>query len=164
MKSQFEAFAHYNRWANQRLYETAAALSEAQLTQDRGAFFGSVFGTLNHILTADRIWLHRITKTGPNPASLDERQCDDFAELRAVRDIEDQRFLQAVEDLDDRRLAEMLVYRNMRGERQEQPFGQVLSHIFNHQTHHRGQAHTLLTQAGLSVPPLDFIYFLRGWL
>lgn len=159
-KPHFETLARYNRWANRRLYGTAAALTDAQFGEDRGAFFGSVCGTLNHILVADRIWLERIEGTGPKPSALDEILHDRLDELRAAREAEDERLLQVVTAQPEERFETVFAYRNTKGTPFELPFAAVLTHVFNHQTHHRGQAHGLLSQFGLTVPAIDFVYFL----
>ena len=159
-KPHFETLARYNRWANRRLYEVAAQLSDAQFRENRGAFFGSLRGTLNHILVADRVWLERIEGTGPKPSSLDEILYDDFAGLRAAREAEDERILRVVTATPAERFESALSYRSMAGTPHELPLAQILTHVFNHQTHHRGQAHTLLGQFGLATPVLDFVYFL----
>lgn len=159
-KPHFDALARYNRWANRRLYDAAAQLSDAQFREDRGAFFRSVHGTLNHILVADRVWLERIEGAGPKPSALDEILHDDFADLRAAREAEDERILRVLAATPDERFESVLSYRSMAGTPHELPFAQVLTHIFNHQTHHRGQAHGLLSQFGLEAPSIDFVYFL----
>ncbi|WP_434615258.1 DinB family protein [Azospirillum sp. B2RO_4] len=159
-KPHFETLARYNRWANRRLYDAAAQLSDAQFREDRGAFFRSMCGTLNHILVADRVWLERIEGGGPKPSSLDEILHDDFASLRAAREAEDERILRVVAATPAERFESVLSYRSMAGTPYEMPFAQILTHVFNHQTHHRGQAHTLLGQFGLTTPVLDFVYFL----
>jgi len=161
MKQHFATFARYNAWANRRLYEAVAGLSDAQYREDRGAFFRSVHGTLNHILLGDRAWLTRITGDGTPPTRLDQILYDDFASLRAARTAEDERIERVIAGLDSTRLAGTLTYRNMRGEQLEQPLAQVLAHVFNHQTHHRGQAHALVTQLAGAAPELDLIFFLR---
>ncbi len=161
MKTHFLTFARYNRWANRRLYAAAAELTDAQYREDRGAFFGSLRGTLNHLLVGDRVWFNRFTGEGVNPPSLDTILHDGFEELRAAREAEDGRMIGFVESLDETRLDKPFAYRSMDGTPVELPFGLLLAHAFNHQTHHRGQAHTLLTQFGCSVPALDLVYFLR---
>ena len=88
MHAHFQLFARYNAWANSRLYAAAAALTDAQYRADRGAFFKSVHGTLNHLLATDRIWFQRITgnaATGPVPDRLDAILCDDLTALHAAR-------------------------------------------------------------------------------
>ena len=160
MKAHFERLAQYNRWANRRLYAAAVELSDAQYREDRGAFFKSMRGTLNHILVADRVWLGRIEGSGPMPSSLDEILCDGFEELRAAREAEDERIIRVVRAQDEARFDGTLAYRSMAGTSHELPFAQILTHIFNHQTHHRGQAHTLLSQFGFDAPSIDFVYYL----
>ncbi|PWC54530.1 DinB family protein [Azospirillum sp. TSO22-1] len=161
MKPHFVTFAHYNRWANRRLYAVAAELTDAQYREDRGAFFGSLRGTLNHLLVGDRVWFNRFTGEGVNPPSLDAILHDRFDALRTAREAEDERILAFANCLDESLLDQPFSYRSMDGSPVERPLGQLLAHVFNHQTHHRGQAHTLLTQFGLAVPALDLIYFLR---
>ena len=91
MYAHFKRLAGYNRWANERLYDCAAALTDADRKQDRGALFGSIHNTLNHILVGDRIWMNRFTGHGPMPARLDEVPYVDFDALRAARGAEDER-------------------------------------------------------------------------
>lgn len=161
-QAHFAVFADYNAWANARLYAAAAALPAA--AQDRpqpAAFFGSLLGTLSHILVADRMWMSRFLGE-PSPYSrLDERPCADLAALAAERQAEDRRILDYVGGLDDATLAGELVYRTVAGQSQRNPLWHSLAHFFNHQTHHRGQAHALLSAAGSEPPPLDLIYCLR---
>jgi len=161
MKPHFLTFARYNRWANRRLYAAVAELDDAQYREDRGAFFGSLRGTLNHLLVGDRVWFNRFTGEGAMPASLDAILHDGFAELRAAREAEDERIIGFVTNMDETRLDRPFAYRSMDGTPMELPLASLLAHVFNHQTHHRGQAHTLLTQFGRKAPPLDLVYFLR---
>jgi uncharacterized damage-inducible protein DinB len=128
MKAHFDTFAQYNAWANRRLYDAAADLSDADYRADRGAFFKSMHGTLNHLLVTDRIWMQRITGQGDAPDRLDAILFDDLVAT-----------------------PEMF----------EQPLAPALAHLFNHQTHHRGQAHMILTSLGRKAPELDLLYFQR---
>jgi uncharacterized damage-inducible protein DinB len=161
MRQHFVTFARYNRWANRRLYDAVGELPDADYRREMGAFFGSLRGTLNHVLVADRMWLQRITGEGTAPARLDEILHDDLASLREARAAEDERIIRFVDGLDEERLAGRFRYRNVKGQAFEQQLAPVLAHFFNDQTHHRGQAHTLLTQLGREVLELDLIYFLR---
>jgi len=99
MKPMFEMLAGYNDWANRRLYDAAAGLADADYRADHSAFFGSVHGTLNHLLVGDRVWMHRFTGEGPSPTRLDEVLYDDFAGLRAAREAEDARIMAYVASL-----------------------------------------------------------------
>ncbi len=164
LKSQFTMFARYNAWANQRLYAAAAALSDAAYRANGGAFFGSVHGTLNHILVGDRIWMRRFTGEGPTYTDLDAVPCGDLATLRTEREAEDARISAWVDGLDDERLAGTLSYRTIVNPQEiTQPLAPALAHFFNHQTHHRGQVHALLTGIGgrAAAPSLDMIIFQR---
>ena len=163
MQAYFRTLAAYNAWANARLYDAVAQVSAADFRADRGAFFGSLCGTLNHLLVGDRIWMKRITGEGDAPDRLDVILHDDFAGLRTARESEDRRIIAMVDGLDAARLSGTLAFRNMRGQDMAQPMTAVLAHVFNHQTHHRGQAHTLLSQIGLAPPQLDLLYFLPDW-
>ena len=164
MQTHFTMFAAYNRWANTRLYEAAAKLSDADYRADRGAFFGSLHGTLNHLLVTDRIWMHRFTGAGPLPTRLDEILLDDLGALTQARRAEDARIIAYVEGLDEATLAGTFSYRTITNPTDiTQKLAPALAHFFNHQTHHRGQAHALLTIAGgkNAAPSLDLIYFQR---
>src|SRR6202163_2726132 len=105
LSAHYQMLGHYNAWANARLYDAAARLTSEQYRADRGAFFGSVHGTLNHLLATDRIWMQRFTGEGDAPNRLDAILFEAFDELRAARDAEDRRLVDFVEGLDDRRIA-----------------------------------------------------------
>ncbi|MDJ0949655.1 MAG: DinB family protein [Alphaproteobacteria bacterium] len=155
-------FAAYNRWANERLYQACAQLDDDTYKAPRQAFFGSIHGTLNHILVGDRIWLGRISGTGaPGIERLDQVLYDDLTSLRAARAEEDARISEVVDKVDAAALDRLLVYTNMAGDPFETPLGLVFAHMFNHQTHHRGQVHDMLSQTTVPPPPLDLLYHLR---
>lgn len=169
MRPHFALLASYNRWMNERLYAAAGTLPAAELARERGAFFGSILGTLNHLVVADTIWLQRFARLPgrhpaldpvralPAPAALDAVPFPDFAELGAHR----RRLDAIVEDwigaLDEADLRRSLDYANTRGHRFRRELGALLAHFFNHQTHHRGQATTLLSQAGVDVGVTDLL-------
>ena len=159
--SYFHRFGRYNAWANRRLYEACAALSPADYRALRPSFFGSIHATLNHILVGDRVWMGRFDGVPSGIERLDQILYDAFADLRAAREAEDARILGFVSGLGDDAIAAMLRYRNMAGEPQETPLAWTLAHFFNHQTHHRGQVHGMLSGTPVAPPPLDLIYFLR---
>jgi len=162
MKSRYTMFAGYNRWANARLYAAAAALPDADYRADRGAFFKSVHGTLNHLLVADRIWLKRFTGTGEAPARLDTILFEDLAALQAAREAEDARIIAWTESLTDEQLRATFRYQPITNPRViEQQLAPALDHFFNHQTHHRGQVHCLLTAITGTAPSLDLIAYQR---
>ena len=157
----FRTLAAYNRWSNVRLYDACAGLGDAARKQDRGAYFGSIHNTLNHILVGDRAWLDRVEGIDTGPVTLDAVLFDNFDALRQARAAEDDRIDRVLMGLDETRMAGDLSYRNVAGESHRTPLRLVLTHLFNHQTHHRGQVHGMLSQAGASPPELDLIYYVR---
>ena len=162
LKQHFMMFAAYNAWANQRVYEAASGLKKEEFARDVGAFFKSMRGTLNHILVADKIWMKRFTGEGDAPAALDTILYIDFAKLRVAREIEDKRLVDWIGSLSEKALAGRFTYMTVTDMRTvSQRLSPALSHFFNHQTHHRGQAHTILTTLGRPSLQLDLIYFQR---
>jgi uncharacterized damage-inducible protein DinB len=162
MKEHYAMFAGYNAWANRRVYDAAAALPDAQYREDRGAFFKSMHGTLNHLLATDRIWMQRFTGEGEAPDRLDAILFDSFADLRQAREAEDARITAYVDGLDEERLSGVIRYRRVSTpEPQVQALAPALAHWFNHQTHHRGQAHAILTGLTGRGPELDLLYYQR---
>ncbi|MDO8876927.1 MAG: DinB family protein [Pseudolabrys sp.] len=164
MKSRYRMFAGYNTWCNERLYDATALVSDTDYRADRGAFFKSLHGTLNHILVADRIWMKRFTGAGELPPSLDAILYDDFAALRAARRSQDVLINRYIDNLDDRMLTGTITYKTVvKPQTIEQPLAPALDHFFNHQTHHRGQAHALLTSiiGNADTPSFDLIVYQR---
>jgi uncharacterized damage-inducible protein DinB len=162
--ARYSMFAGYNAWANERIYNAAEKLSAEEYRADRGAFFKSMHGTLNHLLCADRIWMKRFTGQGDAPDRLDAILHETFAPLRAARDREDARISAYVEQLTEDELVSTFSFMTITNPKQvTQPLAPALDHFFNHQTHHRGQAHAVLT--GLRgrdfAPSLDLILYQR---
>lgn len=158
----YRDLAGYNAWSNARLYDAAAALPEADYRADLGAFFGSLHRTLNHVLVGDTIWMARLAGDASPPPALDAVLHEDRADLRAARDAMDARIAAFVEGLDEAALAARFTYRTISNPAEiSQPLGPVLDHVFNHQTHHRGQAHALLTRLTGTAPSLDLILYQR---
>ncbi|OAP40568.1 diguanylate cyclase [Sinorhizobium glycinis] len=163
MLDHYRMFADYNRWANRLLYAAAAELSEAEYREDKGAFFGPLHATFNHILAADRIWMKRFTGQGEAPTRLDAILHEDLTALTAARMAEDERIIAWVDSLDEERLNAHFTYSplTMPG-KITQRVAPTLAHFFNHQTHHRGQAHATLTALGRPSLTLDLAFFLRA--
>ena len=160
--AHYRMFGRYNAWANSRLYNATARLSAEQYRADRGAFFKSVHGTLNHLLVTDRIWMQRFTGEGDAPNRLDAILFESFDDLRAARVAEDRRIVDFVDRLDDGRIAGTIKYRRVSSpEEFEQQLAPALAHWFNHQTHHRGHVHALLTGLVGEAPELDLLIFQR---
>lgn len=169
LQKQFTRLAHYNHWMNERLYALAAQISDEERKRDRGAFFKSIHGTLNHILLGDRVWLARFANSGhafaalkdhvlsPGIATLSDELYSDFTTLTHERDKTDLVIDAWMAELDDAILDSTLRYKRLNGEANEQPFWLVLTHFFNHQTHHRGQVTTLFMQSGRDPGVTDLI-------
>jgi uncharacterized damage-inducible protein DinB len=170
--SHFAQLAAYNQWMNRKLYDAAAALPAERLHEDRGAFFGSIFGTLNHLVIADLIWLKRIAAGFPGfaslrcldglprPASLDQHLCATLPELDALRAGLDAAIVAFCAEALPSQLEAPFEYTSMKGVTSRKLLGDVLLHVFNHQTHHRGQATTLFSQLGADVGPTDLLLLL----
>lgn len=160
--------ASYNASMNRKLYAAAATLPKDALAADRGAFFCSVLGTLNHIVAGDIIWLRRFMAHPSGFASLEALNdiaaptslahvfSDDLGSLRELRVRLDAIIEALAAGLSNSDLAQPLSYRNSRGECRKN-FGNLLLHVFNHQTHHRGQASTLLSQSGVDIGVTDLL-------
>ncbi len=153
--------ARYNGWQNRQLRKLCEGLSLEDLTRDRGAFFGSIFGTLNHVLWADQMWLARLTKTElpPTPEDNGVTWQPTFAAWSAERFRVDGRLLLWAEKLSSIDLRGPLTwYSGIKKADVSRPIAQCVVHLFNHQTHHRGQVHAMLTAAGLEAPVSDVAF------
>ncbi|MDX2018589.1 MAG: DinB family protein, partial [Deltaproteobacteria bacterium] len=161
------ASARYNHWMNEKLYAVAATLSDEARKRDCGAFFKSIHGTLNHLLLADRVWLSRFKGMqapeglmAPGIVSLDQQLYTDFEDLRRERALTDHELSAWIATLTQDRLAASLIYIR-HGQKQESPLWWAVAHLFNHQTHHRGQITTLLYQQGCDPGVTDLFAMLR---
>lgn len=162
MLDHYRMFAAYNAWANRQIYDEVGKLDDDAYRRNLGAFFGSLHATLNHLLAADRIWLRRFTGTGDAPGSLDTILHEDFAGLWAARQAEDARLAAFIDSLTEERIRADFTYSPISNPAIiTHPLGPALTHVFNHQTHHRGQCHGMLTAAGGPSLTLDLIYFVR---
>jgi len=170
LRENYRFLARYNRWMNDKLVAAASQLTPQQRSADRGAFFGSVHGTLNHLLWGDRLWLARFADQGVPFASLSpallhlpagashgtivHAQWDELVTARAALDAVIEAWCQEMPaDFPSRTMR----YANTRGVQRAHPMWQALTHFFNHQTHHRGQLTTLLMQAGVDPGVTDLI-------
>ena len=153
-------FARYNRWQNQSIFSAAATLPDGTRKRNMGAFFKSMHATLNHVLVADYLWLSRLDGEPCAVRSLDEELYGDLDELRKQRAFTDDRLDRVVAKLTNEALLGTLTYRRMSGGGDEvtTPLAQVFMHLFNHQTHHRGQVTTLLMQCGVDVGRTDLAW------
>ncbi|MDF5734473.1 MULTISPECIES: DinB family protein [unclassified Nostoc] len=151
----FQMLSRYNSLANRRLYDVCSLVSDVELKQTRPAFFKSIYGTLNHIMIGDRIWMGRFTGEEMSSQGLDGILYDEFEELCAARVLEDERITAFIEELDDDFLKGIITYKNNQGKIYRDSVNLLLAHFFNHQTHHRGQIHDMLTQTEIAPPSLD---------
>lgn len=166
---QFKLFSEYNQLMNQRLYEAVARLPDRKIKEDKGVFFKSLLGTLNHILVGDVIWLNRFSVNPAckdvlqyfsdieKPKSLGSLIFVDFNELKAERLKVDKLIIEWIESLSKKDLDSKIIYKNMNGDSFEKDFSSLISHLFLHQVHHRGQATTLLSQLGVDFGETDLI-------
>lgn len=165
----FILLARYNQLMNQRQYAASATLSQNQLCEDKGAFFRSVLGTLNHIMVGDIIWLKRFAEHPSSreplsyirdiekPAKLSSVLFTDLDRLKAEREKIDEIILGWVTALKHDDITECMSYTNMAGNIFNKPYASLIHHLFLHQVHHRGQVTTLLSQYGVDFGETDII-------
>jgi uncharacterized damage-inducible protein DinB len=153
------AMAAYNRWQNENLYGAADQLSDAARKEPRGAFFGSIHATLNHLLWGDQTWMCRLAGTPKAKApSIPESvgMYESWDDLKRERAAFDGVIIDWAERLDPAWLAgDLTWFSGAMGREASKPKWLLVTHMFNHQTHHRGQVHCLLTQAGIRPGPTD---------
>jgi uncharacterized damage-inducible protein DinB len=169
LADHFRLLAAYNAAMNEKAYAAAASLPPEALHAERGAFFGSIFGTLHHIAVADRIWLRRFAAHParfaalepilalPAVTSLDTVLATEFADLQSQRTALDAIITAFAAQLKADDLAHVLHHSNSKGQQFDRLFASLILHFFNHQTHHRGQASTLLLQAGVDIGVTDLL-------
>ena len=153
----YRLMARYNRWMNERLYNAAAGMPDAERKRDRGAFFKSIHGTLNHILAADHLWMGRFERAPYDWPGFGHELHADFADLHRARAAMDERITSFFATLTPNWITEPFEYARLSGVRVTVDGFTVLTHFFNHQTHHRGQATTLLMQAGIDPGDTDIV-------
>ena len=160
----YSLMADYNVWMNRKVYGAAAGLPDEARKRDLGAFFKSLHGTLNHILFADLLFLARFTGSAGPEGDFGSELHGDFGTLRAEREATDKRILDWIAGLDRAGLGETLTFTSMvDGVTRSLPRWAMVTQMFNHQTHHRGQATTLIKQLGVDpgvtdIPWLPALY------
>lgn len=169
MLDHIQRMASYNRFMNDKLLDAASQLPAETLLANKGAFFGSILGTLNHVLVGDLLWLHRFKQHSagyavleglaafPAPTALDQQLYNNLTDFTAARQQLDSLILSWATQITQGDLQRPLEYRRVNGEVNKRSFSGLLMHFFNHQTHHRGQATTLFSQAGIDVGPTDLL-------
>ena len=171
--SQLVLMSEYNRLMNQRQYTAVAKLPKHEIYRDKGAFFKSIWGTLNHIVVGDIIWLKRFSANASSresldylsrfeqPDSLDVLLFKDYEELSVERARIDELIINWVQQLSEEDLNECISYTNMAGRVFSKPYIGLIHHLFLHQVHHRGQVTTLLSQCGLDFGETDLVEMIQ---
>ena len=162
--------ADYNQWMNQKIYEAISAISPETLHADKGAFFGSIFASLNHICVGDTLWLKRFSPALKTyqayqpiaslamPDSLDVFLANNFNDLKNRRVLLDEALLALADVLTEETLLAPICYQNSKGVMENKTLFNLLMHLFNHQTHHRGQITTLLSQISIDIGITDLVF------
>jgi uncharacterized damage-inducible protein DinB len=163
--------ANYNARMNKQILSVAENLSQDELTENKGAYFHSILGTLNHILVGDIIWLTRFNLHSesyeslksiielPKPKGLNDILYPDVKSFTYAREIIDSAVIKWLgSDIDEMDFCRNLEYSNTKGVNSSRNFGELVSHLFNHQTHHRGQVSTLLNQMGHDIGATDYLF------
>ena len=156
LAAQYQAFAQYNQIMNQRVYEICSGIPDEIRKQDRGAFFKSIHRTLDHLILGDRAWMNRLSDKTYTIVKIGDDLFDDFDEMARARVDLDSDICQWTSTLTDDWLSSELTWTTtIDGTQRTQPHWLLVSQIFNHQTHHRGQLSTLLNQAGYDIGVTD---------
>jgi uncharacterized damage-inducible protein DinB len=153
--THFRMLARYNRTANERLFAKCAQLHDAEYRKQRAGSFGSIHGLLNHILLGDRRWLGLFENGNRATPPLSQILYDEFSALRSAREREDVRMESFFAGLDDAFFNQSFAYTNNQGNDYVETAHVACTHLFNHQTHHRGQVHVMLSQTLVAPPSLD---------
>ena len=156
LHQHFRALAAYNQAANRDLYSVVATLPEAEYFGMRPSFFGTLHATLNHLLLIDGVWFGRVAGTPSVATDHREILCPDLDSLAQARVAADQWIIGVIDDLDYAVIGQPLSYTTMDGAACSNLLRDILTHAFNHQTHHRGQVHGMLSQTKVAPPPLDY--------
>ena len=162
VNEQFEMLSQYNSWMNKNIFSICDSLSDDTRNKDMGAFFGSIHRTLDHILYGDKAWLERLRDGTYTPRDINETLYLSWDDLKQERFIVDDEIDAWVRSLDENQLNQMHTYTsNVDGKQRSVPYWSLVHHIFHHQTHHRGQLTTLLSQLGIDFGSTD-IPFMPG--
>ncbi|MGI0492729.1 DinB family protein [Alkalinema pantanalense CENA528] len=155
-RTYYTTMAEYNQWMNQKIYSACESISDSDRNADRGVFFKSIHGTLDHILWGDRMWLSRLAEAAPPTVKLGELLYPNFADLQEQRRLTDRTILAWASCLTPEWLNSTVAWRSaIDGQVRSHTVWILVTHFFNHQTHHRGQVTTLLTQLGHDIGSTD---------
>lgn len=154
--SYYQLMAEYNLWMNQKIYAICSNIPDEKRKQDLGAFFKSIYGTLNHLLYGDKVWMGRFTNNPFSVKVIAQELYADFDTLKAQRENTDQEILEWSKHLDTEWLSQEFKYTsNVDNKHRILPNWVLVTHMFNHQTHHRGQVTTLIKQLGYNPGDTD---------
>jgi len=153
--NHFQMLARYNRIANERLYQCCAQLDDTEYRRQRAGSFGSIHALLNHILLGDQIWMSRFKGAGHSTPALATILFDNFPELRSAREQQDAEIESFFDGLEPDFWGRVLNYTNSQKRECRETTPGAVTHFFNHQTHHRGQIHVMLSQTSVPPPSLD---------
>ncbi len=163
IEKQFEMLSHYNMWMNKNIFKICDSLNDEIRNKDMGAFFGSIRRTLDHILYGDKAWLERLRDNTFSPRDINETLFQNWEDLKRERVIVDNEIDIWISSLDENELKKIHTYiSNVDGKQRSVPYWSLVHHIFNHQTHHRGQLTTLLAQLDIDFGTTDIPFM--PWL
>ena len=159
--TNFQLLANFNTWANKKIISSCKKLDDTEYKKDRKAFFSSIHGTLNHLLVVDRAYISRIEGKDHGLISLDQILYENLFHLEEASIKEDKRLVDLVNNLSEESIHKEITYQGFETGTQTYTINLILITLFNHQTHHRGQIHNLLSQAGVKPPQIDIPDFIE---
>ncbi len=162
IKQQFSTLTQYHNWAFTRLYEYLKSVSEDDYRRECGLFFKSIHGTLNHSLLADKIWYGRCVNQPFTVSGLDEELYSDRKQLETEIKNQSANWSEFLMEIDPDRLGNIIEYKTTEGSEKSLQLSNILSHVVNHGTHHRGQVSAALTQFGYSAPEIDLPFYIAA--
>ena len=158
----FKLLANFNTWANSKIFSACKELDETEYKKNRKAFFLSIHGTLNHLLLVDKAYIARIEGKDHGLKSLDQILYKNLYDLEGVRIKEDKRLVDLVNSLTEDSIHKKITYKGFETGNTTYTINMILLTLFNHQTHHRGQIHNMLSQASIEPPQLDIPDFISS--
>ena len=159
--ANFKLLANFNSWVNTKIFSTCKELDDAEYKKDRKAFFSSIQGTLNHLLVVDKVYISRLEGKDHGLKSLDQILYENLYLLEEARIKEDKRLVDLVNNLSKKSIYREITYQGFDTGKQTYTINLILITLFNHQTHHRGQIHNMLSQADIKPPQIDIPYFIK---
>ena len=159
--TNFQLLSNFNTWANAKIFSSCKKLDDTEYKKDRGAFFSSIHGTLNHLLVVDKAYISRIKGKDHGLKSLDQILYEKLFQLEEARIKEDKRLVDLVNSLSEESIHKEITYKGFEKGNTTYTINMILITLFNHQTHHRGQIHNMLSQAGIEPPQIDIPDFIE---